>query len=87
MLYADLLMRSFMLTLLLSGVPLVACACTAGIVAVVQTATQIQEQTIQYAARFFTFVMLALLCGGWALELLSQLLIDAVTLAAALGRA
>ena len=45
------------LVLLLSAPPIIAAAVVGLLIAFVQAATQLQEQTIQYAAKFFAIVV------------------------------
>ena len=45
------------LVLLLSGPPIAAAALVGLLIAFVQAATQLQEQTFQYAAKFFVIVL------------------------------
>ena len=52
--------------LLLSGVPLAACAATGLIVSFLQAATQIQEQTITYLVKIITLVIIIAVSHQWA---------------------
>lgn len=65
-----LVKQALWLTLLLSAPPILAASIVGLVVAIVQAATQIQEQTVSYAIKF-TAVVLAILAttalGGGAL--------------------
>ena len=45
------------LVLLLSAPPIIAASATGLVVAIVQAATQLQEQTLQYTLKFFAIVL------------------------------
>jgi len=64
----QLTQEALWLVLLLAGPPVVFAAVVGILIAFVQAATQLQEQTIQYAAKLFTIVftlfMTASLLGG-----------------------
>lgn len=49
--------QALWLVLLLSAPPIIAAAVVGLLIAFVQAATQLQEQTIQYAAKFFAIVV------------------------------
>lgn len=55
--------QSFLMVLIVSGIPLVASSLVALVVSVLQAATQVQEQTITYLSKFlivcFVFVFLS----------------------------
>lgn len=64
-------MRQFMLdaimvSVTLSAIPMVVVALASGIVALVQAATQIQEQSITHFVKLCTFVVVVLIAGDWA---------------------
>ena len=83
--FYDLLMRMGVLTIILSAVPLLACALVGLLVAVVQAATQIQEQSIQYIVKLAVFVVLAVFGSGWALEECLELFRSSFALIISLG--
>ena len=64
----QLMMEALWLVLILSGPPILAASVVGLIVAVFQSATQLQEQTLQYAAKFLAIVLTisltAALLGG-----------------------
>jgi type III secretion protein S len=72
MLHADIIhltQQALWLVLLLSAPPIVVAAVVGLLIAFVQAATQLQEQTLQYVAKFFAivvtiFVTASLLGGG-----------------------
>lgn len=49
--------QALWLVLLLSAPPIVVAAIVGLVIAFIQAATQLQEQTIQYAAKFFAIVL------------------------------
>lgn len=49
--------QALWLVLLLSAPPIVVAAVVGLVIAFIQAATQLQEQTIQYAAKFFAIVL------------------------------
>ena len=53
----QLLYQALWLVLLLSAPPVIVAALVGLLVALVQAATQIQEQTLQYALKFFDIVL------------------------------
>lgn len=53
----QLLNQALWLVLLLSAPPVIVAAVVGLLIAIVQAATQIQEQTFQYAAKFFAIVL------------------------------
>ena len=53
----QLLNQALWLVLVLSAPPVLAAALVGLLVAIVQAATQIQEQTLQYALKFFVIVI------------------------------
>jgi type III secretion protein S len=72
MLHGDIIQltqQALWLTLILSGPPVGAAALVGLLVAFLQAATQLQEQTLQYVAKFFAivitiFITASLLGGG-----------------------
>jgi type III secretion protein S len=52
-----LTVRALWLVLLLSAPPIIAASAVGLIVALLQAATQLQEQTLQYTAKFFAIVL------------------------------
>ena len=72
MLHGDILQltqQALWFVLLLSAPPILVAAVVGLVIAVVQAATQLQEQTLQYAAKFFAivitiFITASMLGGG-----------------------
>lgn len=64
----QLMTEALWIVLILSGPPILAAAVVGLLVAILQSATQLQEQTLQYAAKFvaivLTIFMTAALLGG-----------------------
>ena len=53
----QLMNQALWLVLVLSGPPILAAAVVGLLIAVLQSATQLQEQTLQYAAKFVAIVL------------------------------
>lgn len=64
----SLVVDSFMLIIFVSGIPMVAIALATGVVALLQAATQIQEQSIVHLVRLGTFILVVVVAGDWAGE-------------------
>ena len=60
----ELTKQALMLTLILSGPPIAAAALVGLVVAFLQAATQLQEQTFAYAVKFVVIVMTLFLTGA-----------------------
>ena len=64
----ELMNQALWLVLILSGPPILAASVVGLLVAILQSATQLQEQTVQYTAKFFAIVttlfVTAALLGG-----------------------
>ena len=76
--------QALWLVLVLAAPPVVAAAAVGLVVALVQAATQLQEQTFQYALKFFTVVVTifatASLMGGYLYEFTDRIFGDLATL-------
>lgn len=74
--------QALWLVLILSAPPVVVAAIIGLILAIVQAATQIQEQTFQYAAKFFAIVVTIMvtgsLLGGTLLQFTDRIMSDFV---------
>ena len=72
------------LVLLLSAPPIIAASVVGLLVALVQAATQLQEQTFQYTAKFFAIVLTifvsASLLGGSLYQFSDQIFSEFVTM-------
>ncbi len=62
----QLLIDGIMVAVILSAVPMVVVALACGTVALVQAATQIQEQSVTHLVRICAFVAVVLVGGDWA---------------------
>lgn len=60
----DMVVQALWLVLMLSAPPIVAAALVGLFVAIIQAATQLQEQTLQYALKFFVVVIALFVTGG-----------------------
>ncbi len=56
--------QAMWLVLLLSAPPIIAASIVGLLVAVIQAATQLQEQTLQYTLKFFTIVIALFVTAG-----------------------
>ena len=62
----SLVIDAVMMMLILSAIPMVGVACAAGVIALVQAATQVQEQSLTHLVRLLAFIGLVLVAGRWA---------------------
>jgi len=62
----SLVIDSVMMMLVLSAIPMVGVACAAGLVALIQAATQVQEQSVTHLARLLAFIGIVIVAGRWA---------------------
>jgi flagellar biosynthetic protein FliQ len=76
--FDDLLRDALVLTALLTLPVLLAATAVGATVAVVQAATQVQEQTLTLLPKLLTVGALVALCGRFGLRLCEQLLYEAV---------
>jgi len=60
----QLMNNALWLVLTLSAPPIVAASVAGLLVAILQSATQLQEQTLQYAVKFLTIVIVLFVTGG-----------------------
>lgn len=60
----DTVVEALWLVLVLSAPPVIAAALVGLLVAILQAATQLQEQTLQYALKFFVVVIALFVTGG-----------------------
>jgi type III secretion protein S len=60
----SLMSQALWLVLVLSGPPIAAAALVGLVIAIVQSATQLQDQTIQYAAKFLAIGLTLFACMG-----------------------
>lgn len=65
MIFENYIVHTFFLIALVSGVPLVVSSAAGLLVAALQTATQIQEQTISYLVKFLAVCLVFALMGNW----------------------
>ena len=61
----SLVLDSVVIVVYLSGIPMVGIAVATGCVALVQAATQIQEQSVLHLVRVVTFIVFVLCAGEW----------------------
>ncbi|MEN9844879.1 MAG: Bacterial export protein family 3 [Pseudomonadota bacterium] len=62
----SLMIDSLTMVIYLSGIPMVAIALATGCAAMLQAATQIQEQSVIHLVRLVTFIAIILVAGDWA---------------------
>jgi type III secretory pathway component EscS len=82
----QLIFDSLMIALVLSCIPMVSIAIASGLVALVQAATQIQEQSVTHLVRIITFVGIVLVAGDWAGGEIVSLFERSVRALASVGR-
>lgn len=68
--FDQLLRESFVLIVVVSGLPLLASFLASLTVGILQAATQIQEQTLPHLVKCVAIAGVLLLCGGWFCSLL-----------------
>ena len=78
--------HSFLLVLTISAIPLVCSTCVGLLVAVIQTATQIQEQSVSYLMRLSAVIIVFVVCGGWFTRELVALFQETLSSLQFLGR-
>lgn len=66
--------ETFILTLLVSALPLVVSSFVGLVVGVIQTATQIQEQNLVYVLRFLSVSAVLYFCADWIMQKLISFL-------------
>ncbi len=64
----DLFIQAVILSVLLSGIPLLATLGTALVVGVIQAATQVQEQTLTFVPKLCVVVLVYYVFGEWMLD-------------------
>ncbi|MBS0623847.1 MAG: type III secretion system export apparatus subunit SctS [Verrucomicrobia bacterium] len=64
--------QAMMLILLMSGPPIILASVIGLFVAIIQAATQIQEQTFAFAVKMVAVVGTIMLTGGWLGSLITQ---------------
>lgn len=82
----SLVIDAVMMMLILSAIPMVGVACAAGVVALVQAATQVQEQSLTHLVRLFAFVGIVLVVGRWAGGEIAMLFERALTILSLIER-
>lgn len=63
--FINFLSQAIVLIIVTSCVPLAICSACSLIIAILQTVTQIQEQTLSYLVRFGTIIIVYYFCAGW----------------------
>ena len=86
MYFQDSLFEAAFLVLLLSGIPLAVSSAVGLLIAVIQSATQIQEQTISFAVKLLSVSLTIFVLSGWGFEKLLSLGQDGMRLIVLLGR-
>lgn len=82
----DALLRETLLVAAVIALPVLAAGAGVGtLVAVIQAATQIQEQTLTLLPKVIVVGLLAACCGGFAMHLCAQLFADALAAIPALA--
>ena len=84
--FVELLQHCFWVVIICSGLPLLAATMAGLVVAVLQSATQIQEQSLGYLVKFAVVTGVVTLCAGWYREELAGLMRELLGSLAYLGR-
>jgi len=71
--------QALMLILLMSGPPIVLASLIGLFVAIIQAATQIQEQTFAFAVKLVAVIGTIMLTGGWLGSLITQFTLQILT--------
>ena len=79
------LIEAIVLVLGISVIPMAAVAAVCGIVAAIQSATQIQEQSILHLARLIVFSSMLYFCGDFAFLQIQSLFIRSLTAVESVG--
>lgn len=66
--FETVLEEAFLLILIVSGIPLVISSAAGLVVATLQTATQIQEQSISFVVKFICVSAVLALLGSWFMQ-------------------
>lgn len=80
------LREALIVVVLASAVPLLSASVMGLFVGVVQTATQLQEQTVSYLLKLAASAVAMFVCWGWLSDLVIRLTHDLLTSFTALGR-
>lgn len=86
MIFDFFISSAFWVLLLISGIPLLAGSLAGLVVAVLQSATQIQEQSVVYLVKITAVIITFFLCGGWFWDESLLLFQDVLLGMGALGR-
>lgn len=60
------LVDAMLVAVILSAIPMTVIALSSGLVALIQAATQIQEQSVIHLVRLCAFVVFVMIAGDWA---------------------
>jgi type III secretion protein S len=82
----QLIFDSLWIALVLSVIPMVGIAIASGLVALVQAATQIQEQSVIHLVRLIAFLGVVLVAGEWMGGEVASLFERSVKAIASVGR-
>ena len=78
--------QAFLIVVICSGLPVLAGSICGLLAAILQTATQIQEQSISYVAKLCAVVLVLGLCWRWFSAQLVQFTVEVLGSVAILGR-
>lgn len=79
-------LRTLQVTLLVAGAPLIAALVVGVVMAILQAATQVQEQTLSVLPKLMAAGFAISLLGRWMFDLLRTNLVNAMEICLALGR-
>ena len=80
----DLLLEALTAVIVLSVVPMTAIAAGAGLVAVLQAITQVQEQSLTHLARLAVLAAIVIICGDQGYVLLEKIFYRALSMTSGL---
>ena len=72
------LWNAFYIAIILSGIPIIASMASGLVVALVQAATSVQEQTVAFFVKFCSIVLVIYYFGGWGIAILANYLKDSL---------
>lgn len=84
--FESFITETFLVVLLFSGIPLVVSSFSGLIVAIIQSATQIQEQSISYVVKLASVIGVLVLMSGWIARDLCEFTQELLKSIAHLGR-
>ena len=75
----ETIIKACLVVVICSGIPIAVAGMGGLVAALVQTATQVQEQSLSYLIRLGGMLLVLALCGRWLVSLLSEFLSEILT--------